>query len=174
MAASAAAAGKPPAPISAAQLRPYLQSGFADVARIASLGGVAECRVHAYAEGWGELTSGEIFRLVHAARRTHTRPDNRGAAPAKTAKEQKARVEGPTSELCSCGRSAYAKLGRCERCLQSAGWKPCTACSRLTSPDELQGRRRCTRCKTQRRRKSGRGGSVWTISGGLPTLGSNR
>jgi hypothetical protein len=87
------------------------------------------------------------------------------------------RVGKDSPSLCAdCGkRPRYGKLKFCAKCALSHGWAKCTACTRMFEPEPAMGSTtRCYICVTQKRRKAGRGGSVRTVSGGLPSLGKHR
>ena len=74
-----------------------------------------------------------------------------------------------------CGRKAPVKGSSwCHACSLQHGWKACSSCSKLFLPPPGETRRRrCPKClkKGKALGRRGSGTSVYTVSGGLPSLG---
>lgn len=75
---------------------------------------------------------------------------------------------------CSCGRKAWDKEALCAECLLQRGWCHCSGCGTIFNPPTAS--RPCKRC--EQCREAGRpfngSMSVYTVSGGLPSLGRRR
>lgn len=121
----------------------------------------------------------EVLRVTKSARQSGAPSKTRRAAPGgkqqqRTSPAKKPAKKVSASKTCAHCQSKprYAKEAHCSGCLKKSGWIACSACSRLFLPRAKE--RRCAKCVAERRRTGGRGGSVWTLSGGLPTLGKDR
>jgi hypothetical protein len=79
--------------------------------------------------------------------------------------------------LCvDCGVRDAAVVGTyCDGCAARYGWLSCRQCGRSFKPGKTLTVQfpQCQKCSNKHARK-GRGPSVWTVSGGLPTLGKRR
>lgn len=99
----------------------------------------------------------------------------RGAPEVK--RPQARRRRGPAKLCEDCGvRDAVVSAKYCGGCATRHGWISCTSCGASFRPGKSTAQMpQCRKCsaKSGGSRKS-RGTSVWTVSGGLPTLGKRR
>ena len=82
-----------------------------------------------------------------------------GSSGEKGQKSQKP----PPKPCVACGGTRAKFLKLCNKCAEAKGYRKCVTCSHPYLPTRKR-QRTCGKCSTS-------GTSVWTVSGGLPSLG---